>query len=83
LTVIAAIEAVAIVAIVIAFLQHIRSLEREAARERRLLADRIQRPEVIPAREAPQFVVPVREDDELNTVGRLRPSDSFLRGEDD
>lgn len=78
MTVVAAIEAVALVAVVFLFLRHIRGLEAQAADERRTLADRIQRPEVLPAREAAPFVEPpAREDSQMSMVGKIRISDQY------
>ena len=78
MTVIAVIEAVAIVAVVVAFLFHIRALERNNAEERRMLADRIQRPELLPVREPTNFPEPLpKEDDQMNLVGKIRISDRY------
>jgi hypothetical protein len=82
MTVVAIVEAVALVAVVVAFLLYARARERENARERSVLADRIQRPEVLPAREAAVFVEPApREDDQLSLVGQIRVSDRYGREE--
>jgi hypothetical protein len=73
MTVVAAIEAVAITIIVLLFLRHIRLLETAQSEERRILADRIQKPELLPARPSAPFIEPVaREDDQLNMVGKIR-----------
>jgi hypothetical protein len=78
MTIVAVVEAVALVAVVLLFLHHIRALERACARERSQLADRIQRPDLLPVREATHFVEPAaKEDDELSMVGRIRISDSY------
>jgi hypothetical protein len=78
MTVVAVIEAVALVAVVVAFLLYARARERDSAQERRELADRIQRPELLPARDAVAFTEPPpREDDELSTVGQIRISDTY------
>ena len=78
MTVVAALEAVALVAVVFLFLRYTRAREREAMEERRLLADRIQRPEALPAREAVPFVEPPpREDDQMSMVGKIRISDDY------
>jgi hypothetical protein len=78
MTVVAALEAAALVAVVFLFLRYTRAREAEAAEERRLLADRIQRPEMLPAREAAAFVEPApREDDQLSMVGKIRISENY------
>jgi hypothetical protein len=78
MTVVAIVEAVALVAVVLAFLVYTRARERDAMQERRTLADRIQRPEVLPARDAPAFVEPPpREDDQLSMVGKIRIAESY------
>jgi hypothetical protein len=78
MTLVAALEAVALVAVVVAFLLYTRAREREAAAERRILADRIQRPEALPPREAPVFVAPpAREDDGLSMAGRISIADDY------
>ena len=78
MTVVAALEAVALVAVVLAFLIYTRAREREAAEERRQFADRIQRPDQLPAREAVAFVEPApREDDQLSMVGKIRISEAL------
>lgn len=78
MTIVAALEAVALVAVVFLFLRYTRAREGEAARERRELADRIQRPDQLPAREAPEFVEPPpREDDQLSMVGKIRISENY------
>jgi hypothetical protein len=77
-TVVAVAEAVALVAVVFLCLGHLRGVERANAQERRALADRIQRPELLPARETVAFAEPPpREDDELSTVGQIRISDTY------
>jgi hypothetical protein len=78
MTVVAIVEAVALVAVVLAFLVYTRAREKDSILERRALADRIQRPELLPAREAPQFVEPPpRESDQLSMVGKIRISDKY------
>ena len=78
MTVVAVAEAVAIVAIVIAFLNYSRARERDALAERRTLADRFQRPEVLPLREPANFTEPLpREDDQMSLVGKIRISDKY------
>jgi hypothetical protein len=78
MTVVAGIEAVALVAVVALFLWHVRSLERAAAQERRVLADRIQRPELLPVAGAVAWSEPPdREDDGLSTVGKIRIGDEY------
>ena len=78
MTVVAIVEAVALVAVVFGFLIYTRAREADQAKERRELADRIQRPEILPAREAPAFVEPApREDDQLSMVGKIRISDDY------
>lgn len=78
--IVAIVEAVAIVLIVVAFLRYTHARERESAEERRTLADRIQRPELLPAREAVAFQEPAsRPDDQMNMVGKIRISDSYGR----
>jgi hypothetical protein len=77
-TVVAAIEALALVAVVAMFLAYTRGREKHAAFERRMLADRIQRPELLPVSEAPQYrEPPIREDDQLNMVGKITVSDTY------
>jgi hypothetical protein len=78
MTVVAIVEAVALVAVVIAFLSYTRAREKDQIEERRVLADRIQRPELLPTREPVAFVEPApREDDGLSMVGKIRVSDGF------
>jgi hypothetical protein len=78
MTVVAVVEAVALVLVVIAFLHHLRSVEKRGAAERRQLADRIQRPDLLPAREAVVFAeAPPRKDDQMDMVGRIRISDKY------
>jgi hypothetical protein len=77
MTVVAAIEAVALVAVVALFLWHIRRLEAQAAEERRVLADRIQRPEVLPSQPVVWAEPAAREDDGLSMVGKIRIGDKY------
>jgi hypothetical protein len=78
MTVVAVVEAIALVLVVIAFLLYTRAREREAMRERRQLADRIQRPDLLPAREAVVFSEPPpRPKDQMDMVGRIRISDKY------
>jgi len=76
MTVVAVTEAVALAVVVIVFLSYTRARERDNAQERRVLADRIQRPEVLPVREPVAFrEPPPRADDQMNMVGKIRISD--------
>lgn len=78
LTVVAIAEAVALIAVVLGFLHHIRWLEKQAVLERHTLTNRIQRPEQLPAREVTAFVnPPPREDDQLSMVGKIHISDKY------
>jgi len=78
MTVVAAIEAVALVAVVFLFLHHLRRVERDNTIERQTLADRIQRPELLPVREAPPYrEPPPREDDGMSLVGKIHVSDKY------
>jgi len=73
MTVVAITEAVALVAVVVVLISYTRARERDNAEERRILADRIQRPEILPAREPLSFAEPEpREDDQMSMVGKIR-----------
>lgn len=71
MTVIAAALAVALVAVVIVALRHIRSLEDRHIEERRELLNRIQAPERLPVPSVEKFEIPERDPDEWAQVGTI------------
>ena len=72
MTIVAAFEAVALVAIVCLFLRERASERSETARERSELLNRIQRPEFIPVAQQPAYEYPEDEEpDELGMVGQI------------
>ena len=71
LTIIAVAQTVALVAISLAFLKHVRSREQEITVERRELLTRIQHPELIPVPRDTRTPLPEPEPDESNLVGTI------------
>ena len=71
MTIVAALLAAALVAVVWLLLRHQQHAERAWEAERRELLNRIQRPEQIPLPDAPDFVLPEPEDDESALVGTV------------
>lgn len=75
MTVVASLEALAIVAIVFLLLRSHSSQATAWALERRELLNRVQRPEVLPFASASQYVLPEPEVDELERVGTITYQD--------
>ncbi len=73
MTVIACLEAVAVIAVVFLFLRHQSRQEQAWTLERRELLTRIQRPEMIPIPAAEPFQFDEREPDEFDLVGTINP----------
>jgi hypothetical protein len=71
MAVVAAVEAVALVAVVVILLRHFASQAKAWGEERRELLNRIQAPERIPVASAQVYEVPEREPDEWATVGTI------------
>ena len=71
MTVIAAILAAGLVAVVWCFLRHIRQLEQAHTTERRELMTRIQHPEIVPQDTPPTFPTPEPEVDLSALVGTI------------
>jgi hypothetical protein len=70
-TIVAAIEAVALVAVVYLMLRHQRVSESAWTEERRELVNRIQAPERLPIAPQPTFEMPEFEPDEMHLVGTI------------
>lgn len=78
MTVVAAVEAVALVVVVLLLLRHFAEAQAQWAVERRELLNRVQRPDHIPVAPRPEFVLPELEDDltaEVGTITYLEPED--------
>lgn len=71
MTVVASIEALAIVVCVALLLRYQAAQATAWALERRELLNRIQRPEMLPFAAAPQYVLPEPEVDDLELVGTI------------
>ena len=81
MTVIAVVEAVALVILAFLFLHHLSQSERAWTLERRELLTRIQRPELIPTDQARELVIPDDEPDEIDLVGVAQePTEAELIG---
>lgn len=69
--IVASIEAIALVAVVLAFLRHHAINEKVHTTERRELLNRIQHPERVPTEPAVPFIFPEPDPDELELVGTI------------
>lgn len=78
MTVVACLEAVAIVVVVLLLLRHQGEEQARWAVERRELLNRIQRPDQIPVAPRPEFLTPDQEDDFAAEVGTI----TYLEADD-
>ena len=71
MTIVACLEAIALVALTWVLLRHFREQTAQWAVERRELLNRIQRPDHIPVAAHPDFVMPELEPDDIGLVGTI------------
>lgn len=72
MTIIAAVLALALVAVVYLMLRHAAEAERAWTAERRELLSRIQRPELLPSPTGEPFAFPDTEPDQLELIGTIQ-----------
>jgi hypothetical protein len=71
MTIVAVVEAVALVVVVYLLLRDHHHQHQAWARERRELITRIQHPEIVPIEPAPDWTPPVFEEDNIDEVGMI------------